>query len=360
MTIAPRIAREVELEARNTLRIPGRAEYFLEAKSVAELIEAVRWAEAKGLAVTVLGGGSNVVVPHDGVRGLVIAPKERGIHFVEGSGREVFLDARAGEPWETLVEAAVSRGLAGIECLTGIPGLAGAAPIQNIGAYGKELDEQLVYVEAFERATGEVVRIEREACEFGYRESRFKRRPGEFIIVGMRLRLERDGAPTVRYRELVDAVPPGASLSEVRSTVYALRKAKSMILDPEDPNHRNAGSFFTNPVLSREEYARFLERAIGGGLIASEEELPHYPSGDGVKIAAAFLIERAGFRRGARMGAFGLSSKHSLCLVHHGGGDSRGLLALARTIQAGVEAAFGVKLVAEPRLLGPDLAAAVR
>lgn len=137
MTIAPRIAREVELEARNTLRIPGRAEYFLEAKSVAELIEAVRWAEAKGLAVTVLGGGSNVVVPHDGVRGLVIAPKERGIHFVEGSGREVFLDARAGEPWEALVEAAVSRGLAGIECLTGIPGLAGRRRSRILGRTGR-------------------------------------------------------------------------------------------------------------------------------------------------------------------------------------------------------------------------------
>lgn len=347
--------REVDLEMMNTLGLPGRAELFYKAKSASALIEAVDWAESRSLPITILGGGSNIVVPFDGVPGLVIAPRERGIRFIEGERGEVFLDARAGEPWESLVEASIARDLAGLECLTGIPGLAGAAPIQNIGAYGKELAEQLVSVEVYDRAAGRIIRLERDECELTYRDSRFKAEPGAFIILGLRLRLVRGGAPTLRYRELVDSVDPGAGLAEVRATVYSLRKKKSMVLDPSDPNTHNAGSFFTNPILSRDEYARFLERALEAGLIRSEEELPRYPSGEFIKLAAAFLIERAGFERGARLGAFGLSTKHTLCLVHHGGGDSRGLLALARDIQARVREVFGIHLVAEPRLFGPSL-----
>lgn len=356
-------ARDVELEPFNTLRLPGKAAHFFEAKSTGALIEATEWAESRGLPITILGGGSNIVVPFDGVPGLVLAPRERGLVFTEGAGSEVFLDARAGEPWEALVEASVERELAGIECLTGIPGLAGAAPIQNIGAYGKELSEQLVSVEIYDRRAKKTRVLGRDECGFGYRESRFKAEAsegaGSSIILGVRLRLERGGAPTIRYRELEDAIDKGASLREVRAKVYELRRAKSMVLDPADPNHRNAGSFFTNPILSREEYGRLLERALAGGFIRDEEELPRYPAGEGVKLAAAFLIERAGLRRGERLGEFGLSSKHTLCIVHHGGGDSRGLLRFAERIQARVEEAFGVRLIAEPRLFGPHLRAAL-
>lgn len=358
-SIAAALKRDVDLAAMNTLGLPGRAEYFYEARSAKELIEAAEWADARSLPITILGGGSNIVVPYDGVPGLILAPRERGLQFTEGKGDEVFLDARAGEEWEALVAASIERNLAGLECLTGIPGRAGAAPIQNIGAYGKELAEQLVSVEVYDREARRVLTLQRDECEFAYRESRFKAEPGAFFILGLRLRLKRDGAPTLRYRELIDAIDPRASLAEVRAKVYELRKKKSMVLDPADPNARNAGSFFTNPILSQEQYERFLERALAGKFIRDEEELPRYPDGDSIKLAAAFLIERAGFKRGERLGAFGLSSKHTLCLVHHGGGDSRGLLELAGRIQARVHEVFGVHLVAEPRLFGPALGAAI-
>lgn len=353
------IETNVPLAPLTTFELGGAAESFVAVRSEAECLEALAHAEARGLPVTVLGGGSNVVVPDEGVRGLVLAIRSRGLHLEEVGGASVRLRASAGEPWEDVVEAAVSRDLAGLECLTGIPGLAGATPIQNVGAYGQEVGDRLVSVEAYDRETRRVITLDRDACELGYRQSRLKREAGRYVVLAVTFELTRDGAPSIRYRELAEACPEGASLAAVRRTVFALRKKKSMVLDPADPNRRSAGSFFTNPVVDADTFARVVEVALTRGLVAREEDVPRYPAGDAVKLAAGWLIERAGIQKGMRRGPVGVSSAHALALVHHGGGTTGELLALAASIRAQVEAVFGVRLEAEPRLLGPDGAPAL-
>ena len=343
----------VPLAPLTTLELGGHAELFASARTSAECLEALEYAEARGLDVTFLGGGSNVVVPDEGVAGLVVAVRSRGLHFERGAGKSVTLRALAGEPWEGVVEAAVSRELAGLECLTGIPGLTGATPIQNVGAYGQEVGDRLVEVEVFDRLERRHRVLSREDCELGYRDSRLKRDPTRFLVLSVSFELEEGGAPSLRYGELTAACPEGASLAEVRRVVLALRRKKSMVIDPADPNRRSAGSFFTNPVVDAATLARVVEIAKTRGLVSRGDEVPRYPAGDAFKLAAGWLIERAGISRGLRRGAVGVSDAHSLALVHHGGGQTAELLALAAEIRAKVEAVFGVRLEAEPRLFGP-------
>jgi UDP-N-acetylmuramate dehydrogenase len=354
-----RVERDVPLAPLTTLELGGAAEAFVAVESEAECLEAVEYAQAHGLALTFLGGGSNVVVPDAGVSGLVVAMRNRGIQFEEAAGRSVILRAAAGEPWENVVDAAVSRELAGLECLTGIPGLAGATPIQNVGAYGQEIGDQLVSVEVFDREEGMRRVLGRDDCELAYRDSRLKRDPTRFVVLAVSFELERGGAPALRYGELAEACPASASLAEVRHTVLALRRKKSMVLDPDDPNRRSAGSFFTNPVVDDETYARVVDAALARGLVEREDAIPCFPSDGRKKLAAGWLIERAGIHKGLRRGRVGVSSAHALALVHHGGGSTSELLALAGEIRAKVAAVFSVKLECEPQLLGPHGAPAL-
>jgi UDP-N-acetylmuramate dehydrogenase len=354
-----RIRSNVPLAELTTLELGGAAESFVAIESEAECLEALAHAEAHGLDVTLLGGGSNVVVPDAGVGGLVIAMRNRGIRLEARGDRSVRLHAAAGEPWESVVEAAVSRDLAGLECLTGIPGLAGATPIQNVGAYGQEVGDHLVSVDVYDRVERRRRTLDRDACELGYRDSRLKREPTRFVVLGVTFELEKGGAPKLRYGELIEACPPGASLAEVRRVVYGLRAKKSMVIEPSDPNRRSAGSFFTNPVVDASALAKVVEVAIARGLASNESEIPRYPQGDAVKLAAGWLIERAGVRKGLRRDHVGVSSAHALALVHHGGGRTGELLDLAREIRAQVEAVFSVRLETEPRLLGPRSAPAL-
>ncbi len=335
----------VDLLARwTTLGVGGPARALFEASNDDDLVGHVQRADERGEPVLVLGGGSNLLVADAGFDGAVVRVATRGV-VVSPDGGRMLVRAQAGESWDGLVAHCVERGLAGLECLSGIPGLVGAAPIQNIGAYGQEVAETIAVVHAWDRDQRRVVDLTADECSFGYRTSRFKG-SDRYLVLAVTFALEvGEFSGPVRYAELASAlgVELGgrALLEQVRSTVRALRAAKGMMLDPADPDTASAGSFFTNPVLD------------AGRLPA---DAPRWPQPDGqVKTSAAWLIEHAGFARGYGQGAVGISSKHTLALVNRGGGTAAEVVALAREIRDGVQAAFGVELVPEPVLVGLEL-----
>jgi UDP-N-acetylmuramate dehydrogenase len=317
---------------------------MVEARDEGQLAEMVRSAYEPLL---VLAGGSNVVVADSGFPGTVVRVLTRGVQH-DGERLEV----QAGEPWDELVADCVERGLAGFECLSGIPGSTGATPIQNVGAYGQEVAETVESVRVLDRASGQIVELTAAECGFRYRGSIFKYRDRHVVLaVTFRLRESPVSGP-LRYAELARAlgVPVGgtAPLGEVREAVLALRRGKGMVIDPGDPDSVSAGSFFTNPILEPDGFARLQARA-------GDLDPPAFPEPDGrIKTSAAWLIERAGFTKGYGHGRVGISSKHTLALVNRGGATTAELIALAREIAAGVQARFGVSLAPEPVLVGHD------
>lgn len=354
--VPPGLRERVPLAPLTTLGLGGPARWFLRAASVEEVRAGLEWARQERLPVTILGGGSNVIVPDAGLDALVVQVVIPGLAFSEAEGGTT-VDAGAGVGWDELVAEAVHRGAAGVECLSGIPGTVGGTPIQNVGAYGQEVAETIVAVQALDRVTLEVRAFAREECGFAYRWSRFKGTDaGRYVVAGVRFRLRPDGAPTLRYPELakavavrggVDDAEPREALGRVREAVLVLRRSKGMVLDPTDPDTRSAGSFFMNPVLTADEFAALERRWTGSG---GEGQVPTFPAPRGVKVPAAWLIERAGFAKGfARSGAR-ISGRHTLALVN-AGGSTADLLALAAMIQDGVAKRFGVTLEREPVLL---------
>jgi UDP-N-acetylmuramate dehydrogenase len=406
-------AGQVLLAGHTTLRLGGPARRFAEAPDDAELIAQVRGADERGEPLLVLGGGSNLVIADEGFPGTVVRVATRGIRHEPG-GESVLLIVAAGEDWDSVVAGAVADGLAGLECLAGIPGLTGATPIQNVGAYGQEVAETLVTVRAYDRSRRLVTELSHADCGFGYRTSAFKRSTqavpgnlsahaslapggtapthaslspgghsfpqsvpapgrapfpqpgpvtGRYIVLEVTFQLQRSAlSAPVRYAELARALEISegdrAPLGDVRSAVLALRRGKGMVLDPADPDTRSAGSFFTNPVLDLAAFAA-LERVVAA-TFGPGVQVPRFPAGPGrVKVPAAWLIERAGFAKGYPGGAAPdgprISAKHTLALINPGGATTAGLLALAREIADGVRKAFGVDLAAEPVLVGADL-----
>jgi UDP-N-acetylmuramate dehydrogenase len=345
------IADQTPLAPLTTLELGGPARHLCTVADEAGALDALRWATARNLPLFVLGGGSNVVVADAGFPGLVIRVALRGLAF-ESAGDRVHARVAAGEPWDAVVAETVRRGLGGLECLSGIPGLAGATPIQNVGAYGQDVAETIVSVRAVDRRTLDVVELPAAACGFAYRDSAFKHQPDHWLVLGVTFALRADGLPSVRYPELANALAASAgapTLAGVRDTVIALRRAKSMVIDPADPNRRSVGSFFMNPVVSTEEADRVVAQLLAERTVADAAAVPRFPAGAGhVKLSAAWLIERAGLTRGVRAGAVGISSRHTLALVHHGGGTTRELLALADHVRDTVERRFGVRLQREP------------
>ena len=339
---------DVRLGPYTTLGVGGPARWFVETTDEAAVHEALAWARARGLGLRVLGGGSNVVVADAGVAGLVVKLATRGLEARE-TGAAVELTAAAGEPWDALVAMTVARGWAGLECLSGIPGLVGATPIQNVGAYGQEVSDTIVAVRALDTRDGAVISLDPPACRFAYRDSRFRSgEPGRFVVLAVTYRLRPGGAPTVAYADVardLEARRVGApTLPDVRASVLAIRRAKSMVLDPGDPNRRSCGSFFTNPIVSAAEAARV-------GAAAGDAAVPRWPQADGrVKLSAAWLIERAGFARGMRDGPVGLSTNHALAIVAHEGAAAADVVAFARRLATTVEGRFGVRLTWEPVL----------
>ena len=371
---------QVPLAPYTTLGLGGPAAILAEPADEAGLIAAVRAADDRDEPVFVLGGGSNVVIADAGFPGTVIRVATRGVSL--RAARDVTaVTVAAGENWDDVVARCVAEGLAGLECLSGIPGLAGATPIQNVGAYGEEVAQTLVAVRAYDRVRRAVTELSHADCGFGYRTSAFKRSAqpepapghppsaqpgpvtGRYIVLAVTFRLQRSAlSAPVRYAELARALGIGegerAPLGEVRSAVLALRRGKGMVLDAADPDTRSAGSFFTNPVLDLLQFAD-LERAVAA-ICGPETRVPQFPAGPGqVKVPAAWLIERAGFGKGYQPGPGGqdarISTKHTLALVNPGGATTASLLALAREVADGVRKAFGVDLAAEPVLVGAAL-----
>lgn len=349
------IAQHVPLAAYTSLELGGPAEYFAKITSRDQLLEALTWARKSALAVHVIGGGSNLIVSDAGLPGLTLLMATQGATIEPATGH---VGAQAGESWDGLVERCVQAQLSGIECLSGIPGSVGAAPIQNIGAYGQELSATVKAVEVLDLSSLQSSWVQPEDCGFSYRHSRWKRAPGREVVLALQLALEPNAQPHVHYAELVRALNGDQPTpSRVRQCVLDLRRSKSMLLEraSTDPNRRSVGSFFLNPIVSASEAERVCQVALQSGLIKDPSELPQYPQADArVKLAAAWLIERSGTQKGERHGAVGISSRHTLALVHHGAGTTQALLDLAERVRARVQHSFGIELELEPVRLGFD------
>jgi UDP-N-acetylmuramate dehydrogenase len=340
-----------------TFGIGGPARWFAVAANEDEIVEANGWAREHGVALFVLGGGSNLLVADAGFDGLVLRVGLRGGVAADAHGHsgEKIYQAAAGEDWDQFVERTVQDSCAGLECLAGIPGTVGGTPVQNVGAYGQEVASAIERVRVFDLRQEEFVEFTAEECGFSYRRSRFNTVDrGRFIVTRVDYRLTPGGAPTLRYAELervvMESRPEGgeASLAEVAAVVRRIRRSKGMLLVEGDPDCRSAGSFFKNPVVSEEQVRRIAE--------CSEKEPPRFPAGADnagmVKVPAAWLIEQAGFRKGYAKGAAGISSRHTLALVNLGGATSEEILALAAEINHAVEARFGIHLEMEPVMVG--------
>jgi UDP-N-acetylmuramate dehydrogenase len=322
---------------------------MITVETESELVETVRHLDGSDEPVLVLGGGSNVLVDDAGFDGTVVKVATRGIAEDTEACSGAVITVAAGEPWDPLVSHAISRGWSGIEAMSGIPGLVGATPIQNVGAYGADVSELISMVRTLDRYTGQLKTFFPVECGFGYRTSRFKSDPGRFVVLSVtfQLRIGSMSQP-IRYAELARllgvVVGRRAPAAEVREAVLALRNTKGMVLVEDDHDTWSVGSFFTNPILSPAAAA------------ALPADAPRFGQPDGrVKTSAAWLIERAGFAKGYGQGAAQLSTKHTLALTNRGGASAAELLSLAREIRAGVQAKFGVELVPEPVLVGCEL-----
>ncbi|MEV5338926.1 UDP-N-acetylmuramate dehydrogenase [Streptomyces sp. NPDC052676] len=338
-----------------TFRLGGPATRLVTAETDAEVIAAVREADAGGTPLLLIGGGSNLVIGDKGFDGTALRIATRGL-TLDGTT----LELAAGEVWTDAVARTVEAGLAGIECLAGIPGSAGATPIQNVGAYGQEVSSTITEVIAYDRREGETVTLSNEDCAFSYRHSRFKSDPERYVVLRVRFRLEDAGglSAPIKYAETARAlgVEPGdrVPLADARETVLKLRTGKGMVLDPEDHDTWSAGSFFTNPILTDAQFAAFRTRVRER--LGADAEPPAYPAGPGhTKTSAAWLIDKAGFTKGYGTGPARISTKHTLALTNRGNATTEDLLALAREVVAGVREAFGITLVNEPVTVGVSL-----
>jgi UDP-N-acetylmuramate dehydrogenase len=344
--LAPR--GNVALAALGTLGVGGPARWFLRATHADEVAVARRWCEEQNIPWLVLGGGSNVVIADRGFDGLVL---QMGITGTTTSrdGEESLITAGAGESWDGLVDTIVRRGLAGVECLSGVPGTVGGTPIQNVGAYGQEVSNTIEQVTVYDCVEHRVRTLRASECGFSYRMSRFKAGDqGRFVVCDVTFRM-RSGPPTATYADIADYLKRSTitdpSLSTVRDAVLSIRRSKGMVVDAHDPDSRSVGSFFMNPVVTAANRQRVA--SIAG------EPPPGFPMENGrVKIPAAWLIERAGFHKGHADGAVGISTKHPLALVNRGGATAADVLRLARAVKQGVGDRFGVWLRPEPIFVG--------
>ena len=329
-----------------TIGLGGPAKVFAACSSLDDLRASLEYARAHRLRVQILAGGSNIIFPDRGFDGMVIRMEMAGMKFtVEQNSLKA--SVAAGENWDTFVQQCIERGATGIECLSGIPGSVGASPIQNVGAYGQEVSETIVCVRAMEKSSMDLVEFRNQECRFAYRQSRFKQND-DCIITEVEFRLNTGVLPGIRYPELQQKIDESngerASSALIRSAVLSLRRAKSMVIDPRDPNTRSCGSFFVNPILSRGAFQKLQTSRAKAGY---NDHIPSFAVGTGVKIPAAWLVEQAGFPRGYRAGGVGVSHNHSLALVNFDGTTSE-LMDLAGKIQQAVESTFGIRLELEP------------
>lgn len=345
------IQQNVDLAEYTTFKIGGKARYFVEARDETEVFRAVEFAEENALDIFILGGGSNVLIADEGFDGLVVKIALKGITVSAQNEETVLVIAGAGEDWDELVAFCVCENLQGFECLSGIPGLSGGTPVQNVGAYGQEISETIVSVRCFDRRTKKVVELDNTECGFAYRTSIFNTTEKKrYIVLAVTYKLKPGGEPKIAYRDLQNFFgEKKPSLQETREAVLQIRLAKSMVIDKNDINSRSAGSFFKNPVLCREEFAR-LEKIAKNLKI---ENVPHFTVDEEfVKIPAAWLIEKAGFYKGFKRGKAGLSTNHTLAIVNRRNATAREILDLKTEIQNKVIERFNIELRPEPVLVG--------
>jgi len=335
-----RVEANVPLAPRTTLGLGGPARRLVHIESVQDIRDALAMDES----ILVLGGGSNLVVRDGGFDGLVLQMAIPGV-VIDGTRVSV----GAGVVWDDFVAQMVDANLTGIECLSGIPGLVGATPMQNVGAYGQEVADTITAVRVFDRTTGRVEAMTPAQCGFAYRSSTFKGSE-RWIVIDVEFELHREPRP-LKYPELANALGVGAGgmapIRAIRDTVIALRRGKGMVVDANDPDSKSAGSFFMNPIVDADTVAQ-LEARI------PNVTFPRWPAGDKTKLSAGWLIERAGFSKGHVKGRAGISTKHALALVNRGGASAGELLLLAREIQEGVRARLGIELHPEPIIVGRD------
>ena len=331
------------LEELTTFRVGGPAREFFIASSEKDLIQRVAEADESATPLLLIGGGSNILVSDEGFEGRVIQVATKGIAVESDSCSGGLITIQAGEDWNDLVTWANEKGFVGIETLAGIPGTVGAAPIQNIGAYGHEISEVIARVRTYDRKERRIITFAVDECGFGYRTSRFKAEPDRYLILDVTLQMKEGEMSTpVQYQELADAL--GVSLGEraplknVRESTIAIRKRKGMVLDSADRDTWSAGSFFTNPIIESSKVPA---------------NAPSWPMPDGsVKVSAAWLIEKAGVNRGKRYGGAAISSKHVLAITNHDGATAAEIHQLSKVCSAAVREKFGIELESEVRLFG--------
>ncbi|MGL5406975.1 MAG: UDP-N-acetylmuramate dehydrogenase [Propionibacteriaceae bacterium] len=341
----PAVTQSLLLSTHTTMRVGGAAKQLVVAETEAELIAAVQAADEAKQPVLILSGGSNIVAADTGFAGTVIKVATRGIRADVSACGGALVTVAAGEPWDGFVQEAVTRGWVGIEALSGIPGLVGSTPMQNVGAYGQEVAATIARVRTWDR-TNKIQRTFVAAeCDFSYRHSCFKAEPGRYVILEVTFQFELGelGLP-IAYAELAKSlgvsIGERAPMKDIRAKVLELRRGKGMVFDETDPDTWSCGSFFTNPILSCEQAADL------------PAEAPRFAAGAGlVKSSAAWLIEHAGFSKGYGSGAAKLSTKHVLALTNRGSATSADVIELAKEIVAGVEKAYGIRLVPEPIIM---------
>ena len=344
------VEEQVPIARFSTLSVGGPARWFVRVSDIRDVAAAHRWSEARRVPLFVLGGGSNIVVADTGFPGLVLQMGLTGL-AVSADGSDALITAGAGEPWDPLVETTVDRGLAGLECLSGIPGSVGGTPIQNVGAYGQEVADTIARVTVYDRQRDAIQTMGSADCRFSYRSSRFKTDDSaRFVVCEVTFRL-RHGVSAPAYPDVLSHLERAGirspSVRDVRAAVLAVRRRKGMVLDVADPDTRSVGSFFMNPIVTQADRDRITETA--------HAEAPGFATSDGqIKLPAAWLIERSGFHRGYGDGPVGISTKHTLALVNRGGATARDLLRLATQIKRQVADRFGVWLRPEPVFVGFD------
>jgi UDP-N-acetylmuramate dehydrogenase len=338
------IEQSVSLAPLTTLKVGGPARFFIRASDESQVVKAFKYAEENDLDVFILGGGSNILVSDNGFDGLVINVALKGVT----TSSETSITAGAGEDWDKFVEMCVNRHLAGVECLSGIPGFVGGTPVQNVGAYGQEVSESITSVRCFDRATNTIIDLNNSDCGFTYRTSIFNSTERDrYVVLRVTYNLTPDGDPKIAYKDLKDHFgdrPP--TLKETRDAVLEIRRAKSMVIDQGDPNSRSAGSFFKNPIIDPGHLGRIVKASEGASV-------PHVPAaGNKIKVPAAWLIERSGFHKGFRIGNAGISANHALALVNLGGATAAEIVALKEKIQDEVRKKFDILLQPEPVFVG--------
>ena len=345
------IQQNVGLAEFTTFKIGGKACFFVLASDESEVLRALEFAEEKALKIFILGGGSNVLIADEGFDGLVLKIALKGITLSTQDSETVFVTARAGEDWDEFVAFCTEKNLQGFECLSGIPGLVGGTPVQNVGAYGQEVSDTIISVRCFDRNTKKFVELSNAECGFSYRASIFNTiEKNRYIILSVTYKLRFGGEPIIAYRDLQNLFGgKKPTLQETREAVLGIRRSKSMVIDKNDINSRSAGSFFKNPIVSREKFAEIKKIAANLKI----ESLPHFIVDEkSVKIPAAWLIEKADFYKGFALGKVGLSTNHTLAVVNRANATAQEILDFKCEIQKKVKERFHIELQPEPVFVG--------